>query len=865
MSYRAYRLQLITDKKLFTEAILHFVTVYRSLIRNESYFHSSALAGFIFIAGTACLTLVPGSAAAQRGDEKRLYESIEEIVVTAQRREEKLSNVPISVAAFSPDRMDAQGIRSIDDIARLTPGINFTRADGRNSMASNISIRGISSTVAASTTGIYIDDTPLQVRIIGAGAAGFNTYPAIFDLERVEVLRGPQGTLFGSGSEGGTLRFITPKPSLDTYSVYARGELATIDGGGENYEGGIAVGGPISEGKLGFRLSAWQRRQGGFIDRVNTDPQPGDAPLAVLDLDPSTPPTVIPARRTANRVMEENTNSLDSTVIKGTLMYAPNDKVEITASLYYQDQDSNDAGVYWEHLSDPDNGRYAHSYTIPQPSSDEFWLPSLTISWDFGPVRLFSSTSYYDRSQDALNDYTVFESSIWARYWEYPVGMFAPTTQINTHESWTQEVRLESTDTASRLRWVAGLFYQVSDQVSIQRVQNTFLPDLFFDSIGVPFAVVFGQGLEGGRYTFNQDPVISTDEQLAGFFQVDYDLTENITLSAGVRVADTSFDSSAIYNGPVVGGAGVNDAGAQEETPVTPRFGVSYRSTPDNMFYATAAKGYRVGGYNPQIGLPCIPQLATLGYFPSAGNPTGRPTTFDSDTLWSYELGTKNTFFDGRGRLNASGYYIDWDNIQQGVGIGSCGFAFTINAGSAVSAGFDLEASYALTDQLTVGTALGYTDAEFKETVLGGPAAVVTIITDGDSLPGAPWTVTLNGQYDFTVFDADAFVRFDYEFRSEGPDDTPGLNPANRSPVQPPLDPLVARPAPETHTLSMRAGVLLDRFNISVFVQNLLNENPNLGRGDLALSPAPFGVDTHNYTGRTLTPRTVGATITYRY
>ena len=222
-------------------------------------------------------------------------------------------------------------------------------------------------------------------------------------------------------------------------------------------------------------------------------------------------------------------------------------------------------------------------------------------------------------------------------------------------------------------------------------------------------------------------------------------------------------------------------------------------------------------------------------------------------------------FFDGRARLNASAYYIDWDNIQQGVGIGSCGFGFTINAGQAQSTGFDLEATYAVTDQLTVGTAIGYTDAEFKETVLGGPAAVVPIVTDGDSIPGPPWTVTANGQYDFTVLGAEAFIRFDYQFNSEGPDDTPGLNLANRSPVLPPLDPLVARPQPETHALSLRAGVLIGSVNASVFVQNLLNDNPNLGRGDLAFRPAPFGLDTHNYTGRTLTPRTVGATITYRY
>ena len=792
---------------------------------------------------------------------------LEEITVTAQRREEKLLNVPISVTAFSPERIDAQGVRSIDDIARLTPGITFTRGDGRNAAASDIAIRGISSTVAASTTGIYIDDTPIQTRIIGAGASGFNTYPAIFDLERVEVLRGPQGTLFGSGSEGGTLRFITPRPGLDTYSIYTRGEIATIDGGGENYEGGFAVGGPIRENVVGFRFSAYHRHDGGYVDRVNTDPHPGDTPLAVFDLDPSTPPTVIPRRDRINYVVEENANYHDSTVIRGALLFAPNDGLEITASIYYQNLEHNDANTYWESLSDEDNGYYAQGLTIGQPSKDEFWLPSLNISWDLGYFQLFSSTSYFDRSQGAQNDYTAFESSLWARHWEYPVGMFAPTTQINKHKGWAQEVRIESTNLDSRLQWTAGVFYQKTDQVSIQRVQNTFLPDLFFDVVGIPLNFAFGVGLGDGLYTFNQNPVDSTDEQLAGFFQADFDLFEKLTLTAGVRVADTKFNSSAFYNGPVVGPAGVNDSGSSDETPVTPKFGLSYQATEDNMFYFTAAKGYRVGGYNPQIGLPCIAPLSgggtiALGYVPTATNLTGRPTTFDSDTLWSYEIGTKNVLFNGRGRLNASVYHIDWDNIQQGVGIGGCGFGFTINGGKAENQGFDLEASYLLTDHLTLGTAIGYNDAEFKETVLGGPTALVPIISAGDKVPGSPWSVTLNGQYDFIVLETDAFIRFDYEYHSQGPDDTPNLNLANIPPGTF-IDPLVLVPTPETHLLSMRAGVQIGNINASVFVKNLFNENPNLGRGDVAFFPPP--VDTHNYTGETLTPRTIGATLTYRY
>jgi outer membrane receptor protein involved in Fe transport len=219
----------------------------------------------------------------------------------------------------------------------------------------------------------------------------------------------------------------------------------------------------------------------------------------------------------------------------------------------------------------------------------------------------------------------------------------------------------------------------------------------------------------------------------------------------------------------------------------------------------------------------------------------------------------------GRGQLNGSAYYIEWDNIQQNVGIGSCGFGFTINAGSAVSQGFDLDGSLAVTDRLTLSTALGYNDAEFQETIFGGPGAVVSQVSEGDHLAGAPWTFTASGQYDFFLLDTNAFLRFDYEYRSEGPDDTPGLNPANRSPVLPPLDPLVAIPTPETQNLSMRLGADLgDSANISFFIRNLTNENPNLGRADLAFSPAPSGLDTHNYTGQTLIPRTFGVTLTYR-
>jgi outer membrane receptor protein involved in Fe transport len=276
--------------------------------------------------------------------------------------------------------------------------------------------------------------------------------------------------------------------------------------------------------------------------------------------------------------------------------------------------------------------------------------------------------------------------------------------------------------------------------------------------------------------------------------------------------------------------------------------------------YATAAKGFRVGGYNPQVGIPCRPLIASLGYAPSPGNATGRPPTFDSDSLWSYEIGSKNVFADGRAQISGSAYYIDWQNIQQGVTLASCGFAFTANLGKAVSQGFDLEASFRLGSSVTLGTAIGYNDAEFRETVFGGPAATVSLVSDGDQIPGSPWTATLNGQYDFQVAQKSAFVRFDYEYRSQGPDDTAALNLSNRSPVLPPPDPETFVRGPSVSLLALRAGVQIGGANASVFVKNLLNENPMVVRGDLS-----FGGPPHGYTAQTIMPRTVGVTLTYRY
>src|SRR5271156_2856562 len=190
---------------------------------------------------------------------------LQEIVVTATRHEESLSKVPISVTALTQEAMDVRGIKDFQDVARFTPGVNID-----NSGTNNISIRGIASSGGAGTTGIYIDDTPIQIR--GTAFNPDDALPKSFDIDRVEVLRGPQGTLFGAGSEGGTVRYITTQPRLTKTTIYAREELSYTEGGTANYEAGIAAGGPLIDDVLGARLTVWYRRDGGFIDSVNPGP-----------------------------------------------------------------------------------------------------------------------------------------------------------------------------------------------------------------------------------------------------------------------------------------------------------------------------------------------------------------------------------------------------------------------------------------------------------------------------------------------------------------------------------------------------------------------------------------------------------------
>jgi iron complex outermembrane receptor protein len=769
-----------------------------------------------------------------------------EIVVTATRRSELLSKVPISVSAFTQESLDARGVKDFGDLVRFTPGVTLD-ANGTN----NISIRGISSSAGAGTTAIYIDDTPIQMRALSFYSN--DTLPKTFDLERVEVLRGPQGTLFGAGAEGGAVRYIMTQPNLHDPSVYARSEVSFTQGGAPSYEAGVAYGAPIIANELGFRASVWYRYDGGWIDRINPFTMGTD---------------------------QSNANYANDVVARLAVKWAPNDNVSVTPSFLYQNLNVNDVTAYWPVLSNPDSDRYKNGDPDRLPEPDRYYLPALKVDAELGSMRLISNTSYFHRTNLGGYNGTDYNLSYYQTFnstmpivppGSYPLidgagphlppslqNYRAPAKVTNQLQSFTQEVRLQSDDPNAKLVWTAGLFYSVNRQQSTEEIHdpmlNTLLATLF--GPGTTALSVFGEDLLANGDAFDAYN-FSRDRQYAGFGEVTYALTDRLKATAGLRYSKVDVSFFNAVDGPQNFGP-TGGSGQQHEKPVTPKFSLAYQLDRDDMFYATYAKGYRIGGANAPIPGSCATDLANLGL-------AAAPASYDSDKVDSYEVGAKNRFADHL-RMASSLYYIKWRGIQQQVFLPICGFQFTANSGDAVAKGGDVQLEFAPTSALNFDLAVGYTDAKFTQDVFIGTTASLLVAAKGDAIEGAsvtpapPWTVALGMQYNFLALDHKSFVRLDYEFEAHSSVATPSEDP--RTAI---FDQFAYTPGP-TNFVSLRAGTTIERWNVSAFVDNLLDAH--------VVSPPSAdphtGVDPNNANppsvlirAYALRPRTIGITATY--
>jgi outer membrane receptor protein involved in Fe transport len=764
---------------------------------------------------------------------------IEEVVVTATRREEKLSKVPASISAFTAADLEQLNAKNIGDLVGFTPGVEY------NPVNKDISIRGVNSTAGDATTGIYIDDTPIQLRALGFGSD--NTLPAVFDLERVEVLRGPQGTLFGAGSEGGTVRYITPAPSLTDYTGYAKSEISGTQYGGPSYELGAAMGGPIENDQLGFRASVWARHDGGWIDKV--DYMTGD-------------------------LLQSNTNYVNTMVARVAFLWQPESNITFTPSVFYQYRQQNNLDQYWVGLSNPGDGVYKTATPENMGDRDNFVLPSLRVVWDLKDTELISNSSYFNRHQlvhdysGTLYDLSYFQQTVdsglnadyvtpctgglcaeYAKLANPPplltpngidlpgFGHYEANNYItNTQENFTQEVRIQSTDPDARFVWIGGIFYEYQTQLSVEEIRDPQLPALTQYLWGQSMLDIWGENLlpNGDDYI---NHTLAHLWQLAGFANGTYKILDDLKLQAGARIAINHFDFINFSDGPQNFGPLYPPGGGESESPFTPMASLSYQITPDDLVYATVSKGYRVGGANPLFPVQACTEIKV------------EPPKYGSDTVVNYEAGTKDKFFNDTVQISGSVYYLKWTNIQQSITLPSCAFRYIVNQGAAESKGFDLQGEWAVSDNFEVGMTLGYVDAFYTRT---SESAGLVLARNGDKLPGSPWTFSVNAQYRQNILGHEAYFTVQDEYHSAETGMTPERDPATTL-----FDPGL-EPEPTTNILTLRVGTTFDKFDASLFVDNLLNSHPQL---DLTHQDE----FTLLYEASTLRPRTFGLTVTYQY
>lgn len=747
-----------------------------------------------------------------------------EIVVTAQRRQENIQQVPISINALTQAQMAEAGIKNISDLAAATPGLQFSTPVAPSTITT-VNIRGINANTGPATVGIYLDDSPLGTRLSPLGDIG-GPLPLISDLDRVEVERGPQGTLFGAGAEGGAVRFIANEPSLTEYSGDAEGQWSDTEYGAPSYEYSGAAGGPIEEDTLGFRASAWYRRDGGYVNLVDPLPTPGpDNAVTASDI---------------NRDYEE--------AFRAAFEYKV-DGIKITPAAYYQSVDKDDSGRFYPAYSDVSAGEYNDAAFLPEHQIDRWLLPTLKIEAGLPFADMTFVSSYLHRDITVTNDFgdcfVCFNNgtpgspynngSSYGNPLPAPpsgsdvptsVDDAAPSVEGQRNQAYTQELRFASNHPDAFITWVGGVFYDVRKQEDYQDTSQ-----LAVAAAGIPV------------FTVDQH---YKDTQTAIFAQGDFHLTSKWTATFGYRVAriDTDFDAAlgGTANVGPPGNAPVIQAATTSKTATTPKFLLSYHLDPNNLVYASASKGFRPGGGNANLPEGC----AGAGYHEG----------YDPDWDWSYEIGAKDGLFDDRLVVDSSVYHILWSHIQSLVQA-SCGITYTENTGAAEVNGFDLSVSALVTQQLRLDVKASYTNAYYTETTYNGTAIAVQ---EGDKvgfLPQviAPWNMDLAAEYRVPLANGNSIrARIEDQFNSHNPG--PFTNGIVGGSNYVPLD--VADPA--TNVVNGRIAYEVGGLEAEIFANNVFNDQKELARLSYF-----NGSSIDRIQQSTFRPRTVGVGLNYAF
>lgn len=747
------------------------------------------------------------------------------IIVSATKRDTTIQDVPFSINAQTQEDIQRSGAVTLEDLSRNVAGLTIQNLGPGQSQ---VSVRGISAGQVVrdqpgvkEQVGVYLDESVISLSL-------FTPDIDLFDLNRVETLRGPQGTLFGSGSVGGTIRYITNQPRLGVTEGTVEANVNIIDGGnaGSHLKGAVNL--PLGD-NAAIRAVGYYTRYAGFIDAAG----PGGG---------------------------ENVNDGERYGGRIALTFEPTDNLSITPRVIYQKIEVGGfnrqevfnlfANPFTTTRPAVQLGEREQFLLLPERFEDETFIADLTVKIGLGSMDLTSVTSYINRDILVSRDASALTGSVSVDlgFPETGVALASNLRDTTDLSTFTQELRLAS-DYDGPFQWLIGGFYS-----DVQRDYRQRLPtpgyDAFTDAtLGAGTSAAVANGFPADS-PFNSDLPFDI-KQFAVFGEATYDITEKLTFTAGGRYYDFEETRTITTGGLFANGdAGVVDTTASDG--FTPRFLLSYKASDSVTINAQAAQGFRLGGVNDPLNTPlCNAQdLALFGGFQD----------YDDETLWNYELGVK-TQGDGF-TFNAAAFYNDITDLQVTLDAGSCSSRIVFNVPEAFAAGIEAEFGFQPAPGLNFDLSGSYIQSEFNST-LPGPLASATGIRDGNRLPSVPeFQLSASGSYEWELGDSTtAFITGSFQHvgsRFTQPADQEnnprtfvhglpfGGAPATASTT-------VDLELPDYQLVNISAGVELDRgLSLTAYVTNLFDENPLLsfdrergGRARLGFNigqPRTFGV-----------------------
>jgi len=714
---------------------------------------------------------------------------LEEIIVTATRRAERLQDVSESISAFDANAISMRGLQQMDDVVKYIPGMSIAQ---REPGGTTLVFRGVASSGiqfgAVSSSALYLDEQPIT-------QSGRSPDPRLIDVERVEALRGPQGTLYGASSQSGTLRVITAKPDPSGFDAWAEAQVSNTSGGSTGYDVSAMVNVPLAADRVSLRLVGFAAEDAGYIDNVLTDSQGG-----TFD---------------NSNVIEEDINTVETTGARAALRFDFTESVSSTLGAIYQDVAADGHGDVTVGTGDLNQVRFE-----TESLDDRWYQLGLTVNAGFPFGDLVVSASYFDRDFHYEADATDYEFAFnQSGYVIYDFGGDPRGFATNNEQTEiaTVEARLQSShDAESRWSWLVGAFY------SEETGQTEF--DSFIRGYENTPAFAYFEYLEYSVYNGTLAPTetwflgrYDTElEQKAVFGELGFDVTENFTITAGGRWFEYDRFFTLHQESPQgFSGFSLTDSTTQtDESGSVVKLNLTYRFDQDRMVYATYSEGFRVGGSNPVRPASILPRV------------------FKSDELKNMELGAKTEWLDNRLRFNVAAYFMEWNDFAVQIEdpqdqIFQLGY---VNLPTAEITGVESELSFAIDDAWQIDASFGWNDAEVSDATvltLVGPPPVSEVfeipVTKGARLPLTPdWSATLGIEFRprGQLFNAQPFARLDLAYVGESVNNLEGIESVvAASGVQ-------IQDAYETGDL--RVGLEGEGWSASLFVDNVWDERAKL-------------------------------------